>query len=182
MENSAAHLESRNATKLQQLFKSESNQQAFLQRSFLFERVRNERSHPENLDAESHQIHQMSAKLHCLYGKPILKIGRLRSDRTYPYACSKVYDLRQYTTLTGWGPFMNDGSGKVDWEKMEAILVVLGNNIYMKKDVVKIFAAVWDSPFTGSWTHSYTSPPRADITDLDAQDPYGVTGTWYRVC
>lgn len=61
-------------------------------------------------------------------------MGRLRSTRTYPYALSRVYDLRQYTTLNEWGPFMDDSTGRVDWEKMEAILVVMGYNLGLTRD------------------------------------------------
>lgn len=93
--------------------------------------------------------HQQSAKLHCLYGKPIINQGRLRSTRTYPYAVSKVYDLRQYTDFTKWGPFMNDATGRVDWEMVEAILVVLGHNFNQRR-VAKLFGDIWDCPFSGS--------------------------------
>lgn len=81
---------------------------------------------------------------------------------------------------------MNDGSWRVDWEKVEAILVVLGNNIHSKRFVSKLFTDVWDSPFSGSWPRSFLSTnqpvPESDVSPLDAQDPYGITGTWYRVC
>lgn len=75
---------------------------------------------------------------------------------------------------------MNDGSDRVDWEKVEAILIVLGNNVYAKK-LTRLFSDIWDSPFSGSWKGSFISSPSPDVTSLDAMDPYGVTGTWYRV-
>lgn len=101
--------------------------------------------------------------------------------KTYPYACSKVYDLRQFTQNTGWGPFKDDGTFNVDWEKVEAILIVLGHNIGARRHIAQIFANVWDSPFSGSFQNSFMAPPPRDITSLEARDPYGVTGTWYRV-
>lgn len=143
--------------------------------------MRNEHRHPIRVNESPKVSHQQSAKLHCLFGKPILNSGRTRSARTYPFACSKVYDLRQYTELTGWGPFMNDETDRVDWEKVEAIFIVLGNNISMKRLVSKIFADVWDSPFSGSWPQSYLPCLQPDLSPLEAGDPYGVTGTWYRV-
>ena len=180
--NSQTHCASKNVTLLEQCFEDESNRQAFLQRSFLFERVRNEH-HGGFLEESSRtEMHQQSAKLHCLYGRPILNVGRLRSDKTYPFACSKVYDLRQYTDLTGWGPFRDDTTGRVDWEKLEAIMVVLGHNINLKKIVAKIFSDVWDTPFAGSWPRSFMpSPGAGELSDLNLKDPYGITGTWYRV-
>jgi len=76
---------------------------------------------------------------------------------------------------------MNDGSFNVDWEKVEAILIVLGHNIGSRRLVARIFGEVWDSPFSGSFANSFMAPPPRDITSLEARDPYGVTGTWYRV-
>lgn len=133
------------------------------------------------MDTARRVLHQKSAHLHCLYGRPILNVGRLRSTRTYPLACSKVYDLRQYSRQTHWGPFLNDGSDGVDWEKVEAILIVLGYNIGRKRIVARIFGEIWDSPFAGSWSNSYMASPPRDMSSLEARDPYGVTGTWYRV-
>lgn len=179
VEASDTQYASRNVDFLNSLFENEVNREAFLQKSSLFERVYRSQ-HQAPSDNISKEQRQLSAKLHCLYGKPILKVGRLRSARTYPYACSKVYDIRQYTAQTRWGPFMNDGSDRVDWEKVEAILIVLGNNVYTKK-LTRLFSDIWDNPFSGSWKGSFISSPSPDITSLDAMDPYGVTGTWYRV-
>ena len=185
---SNTHFASRNASLLKKLFRDDINREAFLQQSFLFERVRNEHFRPVRHFKVPRADHQMSAKLHCLYGRPILQIGRLRSERTYPFACSKVYDLRQYTELTEWGPFMNDNTDRVDWEKMEAILIVLGHNISSSRFVSKIFSDIWDSPFSGSWPSSFSSSPKMEDSlsedrdlSLEERDPYGVTGLWYRV-
>ena len=182
MKNGKTHSDSRNATLLRQLFSLQSNVEAFLERSFLFERVRHGVHHPPRAAVGRGEEYQQSAKLHCLYGKPILSVGRLRSKRTYGYACSKVYDLRQYTTRTRWGPFRDDGTDRVDWEKVEAILVVLAHNLHSKRLVSQDFAEVWDNPFAGSWPKSYMGSPKIDPLPLELQDPYGVTGTWYRVC
>ncbi|KJZ79142.1 hypothetical protein HIM_01293 [Hirsutella minnesotensis 3608] len=179
-DNSHTHSTSRNAAFLARLFDEPETREAFLQRSFLFERVLNEHRGPMRCTEPAKREHQLSAKLHCLYGKPILNPGRLRSTRTYPYAVSKVYDLRQYTELTKWGPFMDDTTDRVDWEKVEAIIVVVGHNIAIRR-VTKLFGDVWDSPFSGSWPRSYVPSPQAQLSPLEASDPYGVTGTWYRV-
>ncbi|KAK5998638.1 hypothetical protein PT974_01019 [Cladobotryum mycophilum] len=180
IEYSDTQYASKNADILDGFFREETNRVAFLQKSSLFERVYKSQDRcllPGKLAME---VRQQSAKLHCLRGQPILNVGRLRSTSTYPYACSKVYDLRNYTTLTKWGPFMDDESGRVDWEKVEAILVVLGNNV-MSKRLSRVFNDIWESPFTGSWPKSFISSPASDISSLDAIDPYGITGTWYRV-
>lgn len=111
---------------------------------------------------------QQSAKLHALFGNPILNLSTtttssastsrvLRSSRVYPFACAKVYDLREYTTGSEWGPFLADGSGRVDWEKVEAIQVVLRTNLRSKKlERSPAFSQLWsDRPFAGSWPGSW---------------------------
>jgi hypothetical protein len=171
------------------MFSKDETVEAFLQGSSLFSRLRDEvrQVNRENVPAPTSTDHahralqRKSAHLHCLYSKPILNVGRLRSTRTYPYACSKVYDLREYTDRSGWGPFMNDGSFNVDWEKVEAILIVLGHNIGSRSRMARIFGEIWNSPFSGSFSNSFMAPPPRDITSLEARDPYSVTGTWYRV-
>ena len=173
--DSNTHAASRNAALLQTLFRDESNIGAFLGRSFIFERARG--SSIRHL--HSNEVHQQSAKLHCLYGTPILQYGRTRSSRTYPFACSVVYDLRNYTDKTKWGPFMDDESGNVDWEKLEAILIVLGSNIKDRGLRSPAFSSSWSMPFVGSWSGSYV--PRRISTPLDDRDPYGISGIWLRV-
>ncbi|KAF5238653.1 hypothetical protein FAUST_5379 [Fusarium austroamericanum] len=176
---------SRNAALLQRMFSKDETVEAFLQGSSLFNRLRDEVRQvnrdvtpaPTSTGHAHRALQRKSAHLHCLYSKPILNVGRLRSTRTYPYACSKVYDLREYTDRSGWGPFMNDGSFNVDWEKVEAILIVLGHNIGTRRRVARIFGEIWDSPFSGSFSNSFMAPPPRDITSLEARDPYSITGT-----
>ncbi|KAI8158631.1 hypothetical protein K4K49_004576 [Colletotrichum sp. SAR 10_70] len=174
------HAASRNAAFLARAFREEPARLAFLCRSFIFERARSE-VRPIRIPEKPKEAHQQSAKLHCLYGRPILNCGRTRSSRVYPYACSKVYDLRQYTPRTKWGPFMDDDTDRVDWEKVEAILIVLGSNISSQNLTAKVFSNLWERPFVGSWAGSYVPAPNRGIQDLDLKDPYGVAGTWLRV-
>ena len=184
---------SRNITFLSKYFAlRDENQDAFLCRSSLFERARPETStaSPPRTDDER----QWSAKLHCLYGVPIECHGRTRSGWTYPYACSKVYDLRNYNDATLWGPFRNDGSGRVDWERLEAIMVVLGHNIQNFRNRAKgVLRPIWSKPFDGAYPKSFKSPVltppdtesdsivKEHVSSLEAQDPFGITGTWFRV-
>ncbi|KIW31143.1 uncharacterized protein PV07_02817 [Cladophialophora immunda] len=46
----------------------------------------------------------------------------------HPWARSRVYDLRRYNESNMWGPFTDDGTQRIDWEKVQAIMVVLGYN------------------------------------------------------
>ncbi|KAK3072109.1 hypothetical protein LTR53_007417 [Teratosphaeriaceae sp. CCFEE 6253] len=200
-------------------FADQSNVDTFLCSSMLFERAGNENQRP----AETEELQQASAKLHCLFGVPIDVIPsrlshsyqrpdlslspssctrlQMRPLPTHTYARSKVYDLRQYTEHTLWGPFMADGSQRVDWEKVEAVMIVLGFNLnkFTERSDGR-WPKVWNKPFMGASPNSYLSHPplaapskeedeepdsmhkiRELALALDAQDPYGVTGTWMRV-
>lgn len=142
---------------------------------------------------------QLSAKLHCLYGVPIDSVRKgtsvnsrysLRSDSApiHPYARSLVYDLRQHTDHNSWGPFQNDGSQDVDWEKIEAIMIVLHHNMRLSTETHHVFEGmmvVQNKPFVGASADSFVPPsmvvPMQPALPLEAQDPYNVTGTWMRV-
>ncbi|KIW11278.1 hypothetical protein PV08_10578 [Exophiala spinifera] len=112
----------------------------------------------------------------------------------HPYARSQVYDLRRYTQANKWGPFMDDGSGRIDWEKVQAIMIVIGFNYRMYAERRGASSSShsgvlrpWDEAFFGIATNSYVSSPLSGKLrpslhpDLDAVDPYGVTGTWMRI-
>ncbi|KAI5866779.1 hypothetical protein GGS23DRAFT_552043 [Durotheca rogersii] len=186
---STTHPSSLNADLLSAIFKQETNQSAFLRRSFIYERARGECSIDNQVEAARREDHQKSAHLHCLYGVPVLyahsESHRTRRSRMSPFACSKVYDIRQYTENTMWGPFMDDDTGRVDWEKVEAIMVVIGSNL-RKLGLTKfpVCRNFWEMPFAGTWPHSYKPipiPTSHEPGPLDLQDPYGVTGMWLRV-
>ncbi|RYO77957.1 hypothetical protein DL764_010161 [Monosporascus ibericus] len=181
------HQVSRNAELLSSIFKEETNQAAFLCRSFIYQRARAELKY-RIFSSPPLDDHQKSAHLHCLYSVPMLyahpESHRTRSSKMSPFACSKVYDLRQYTEDSMWGPFMDDGSGDVDWEKMEAIMIVLGANLkQFGLNKFPICKTVWDRPFPGVWRGGYRPLSTSDREPepLELQDPYGVSGTWLRV-
>jgi hypothetical protein len=172
-----------NAEHLQRLFRTELSATAFFQGSGLFERMRTNGfvSSTTTRQRGTREEYQQSAKLHCLCGVPIQRAGRTRATRTYPYACSKVYDLREYTALTRWGPFRDDDTGRVDWEKVEAINIVINKNVSTLWPASPMFSDLWETPFWGSFPHSFVATKPPELSDLDAQDPYGITGSWYRV-
>lgn len=86
-----------------------------------------------------------------------------------------------------WGPFADDGSQNVDWEKVEAIMVVIGHNLRLFSDRTgnEVYGSIWAEPFAGAVPNSYTSLSVLRLNEpkavLDAQDPFGVTGTYMRV-
>ncbi|KAI8624253.1 hypothetical protein F5Y19DRAFT_320085 [Xylariaceae sp. FL1651] len=185
--------QSRNADLLARIFAVESNQSAFLCRSFIYERARAEFHVSDNVyfHGPPKLEHQQSAHLHCLYGVPQLSAypsstRRTRHSKMHPFACSKVYDLRQYTDRNKWGPFMDDGTMRVDWEKVEAIMIVLGANMEGQGlSGVPMCESFCSIPFAGTWPNSWKSPhiyaqPR-ELDPLEHLDPYDVTGVWLRV-
>lgn len=206
---------------LSDYFTDTSNIDAFLCASSLFARAGSERQRP----ASTPNLRQTSAKLHCLFGVPVdptpsrssfhrerpspllspSSCTRLQTRplQTHTYARSKVYDLRQYSDGTLWGPFTDDGSQRVDWEKVEAIMIVLGFNLnkFSERSDGR-WGKIWDQPFVGATPNSYlsrapTEPAEPEESEsagdpamqhirtlalsLDAQDPYGISGTWMRV-
>ncbi|KAI0523685.1 hypothetical protein F5B22DRAFT_409150 [Xylaria bambusicola] len=185
---------SRNADILTEIFSVESNQDAFLCRSFIYERARAE-FHARDIrywHGPPKPEHQKSAHLHCLYGVPLLFAypsarRRTRHNLMHPFACSKVYDLRQYTEQNQWGPFLNDGSMRVDWEKVEAILIVLGDNMTnLGLSTIRMCKTFCTIPFAGTWANSWKShhlspPPPHELELQDRLDPYGITGVWLRI-
>jgi len=98
-----------------------------------------------------------------------------------------VYDLRQYTDGTLWGPFQDDGKATADWEKVEAIMILLDFNLlaFTQRNAGD-FNHSWNKPFVGATPNSYVSwphnaPSKGLALPLDIQDPYGVSGIWRRV-
>lgn len=144
---------------------------------------------------------QLSAKLHCLYGLSIGTVRKtcesspprysLRHDTAeiYPYARSRVYDLRQHTEDgTFWGPYLDDGLQTVDWEKLEAIMIIVDYNLRRSIEVHRQYEdllELQEHPWVGASPHSFISPTRSvpiePALPLEAQDPYNVTGTWMRI-
>lgn len=179
----------------------DENAATFVLNSNIFELAK---AKPKPKSAETSRL---IAHLHCLYGtfKDDLSPPGRRQKKIMPHAVarSRIYDLRSYTTLTRWGPWMPDGSMRVDWEKVESIMLVIahGINIISNQPDSKI-SSIWDIPFDGVTRESYVSQEcflsesDLDIPDeednalelvaqpnlpLDAMDPYGITGTWRRV-
>ncbi|CAN8102141.1 unnamed protein product [Discula destructiva] len=197
---SITYADGRNVSLLRDCFANDPVREAFLCQSFLFQRARVPIKNFEQPKQLPTAAQLMSAKLHCLFGDMVLNYGRTRSSRTYPFACSKVYDLREYTSRTRWGPFIDEGPGpvgspgnengelglpddRVDWEKVEAIMIVLWYNIRSKGlDRLPVFEHFWKVPLAGCWPNSYIPLPlNREIKDLELEDPYDVTGTWLRV-
>jgi len=214
---------SANIQLLSEYFEDQDNLDVFMCASSLFERGGTALQQA----AATPELRQASAKLHCLYGKPIDPVPSKRCSSSYAISAfftlrhvdvstspsantrhqtrgipahtvarSKVYDLREYTDYTLWGPFMNDGSQNVDWEKVEAIMLVLGFNLARFNERANGEFYKW-MPFHGATPQSYVTRPlptnsakelddgmseiRNLRSSLDALDPYGVTGTWMRV-
>lgn len=114
-----------------------SNASTLLRQSSLFRRC----GTPDDLPADTVALRQLSARLHIYSALPmeVRQSEYLEVDNTeylHPFARSRLYDLRRYKESNFWGPFMDDGSGRIDWEKVQAIYVVLGYGLRMLSERV----------------------------------------------
>jgi hypothetical protein len=162
-----------------------NNKEAFLSHSNIYQRALLPKPTPPCLITPTQR--QAAAKLHCLYGVPMLLPKRTHFAPIYPYACSVVYDMRNYTDDNFWGPFLDDGTATVDWERVEAIMLVLGYNLNMfSNDTHGLFRPVWVDPFRGANPGSFApiSLTKGQVPEgpKNTLDPYNITGTWMRVC
>jgi hypothetical protein len=188
-----------NVAALVEQFEYKLNRTAFLYRSSTFDRARSYRPDRRQLRSamEKPPIDQLSAKLNCLHGAPSERTYSQEGVRVYPFAAAKVYDLRNYSQANLWGPFKDDGSLEVDWEKVEAVMIVLGHNVERKRALIPgIDWDVWTKPFHGTFPDSYL-PQLSLLSDVrmfdkvknkhihaqisTSEDPYGVNGYWMRI-
>ncbi|KAF2260667.1 hypothetical protein CC78DRAFT_536252 [Lojkania enalia] len=174
--------ESLNKKALTEIFKKSENLDAIMYRSSLYARA----GTPSQQVANTEEEQQLSAKIHCLYGVPSGPVGR-RSLSTHPYARSRVYDLRNYTDETRWGPYRDDGSMRVDWEMMESIMIVIGyNSGTCCRRFAPAFTPLWSEPFEGIVRERIVDdyppilPMEPDIP-LDLKDPYNISGIYLRI-
>ncbi|KKY28417.1 putative f-box domain-containing protein [Phaeomoniella chlamydospora] len=187
----------RNIQFLLRHFLSPDNVSAFLCRSSLFDFSRYE----SDESAPTETLRQLSAKLHVFSGLDVEpkadEVVDIIAVNVHPYARSRVYDLRRYTDKNCWGPFMDDGSLRPDWEKLQVIMIDLCYNLRIfTRRPRRISTAgptlddkshIWNRPFFGVSSDSYKSAsiPGSITVPQDlpllSQDPYGVTGTWMRI-
>ena len=173
---------SSNIAQLAYYLEQPSNFDSILCRSSLYQYSEKSKT---RITAPDEEDRQLSAKLRCFYGVPLSILARQYLQR-HTQARSRVYDLRNYTRKTRWGPFRKDGSMRVDWEMMEAIEITLGFNTALCCDRYKRLKPLWGDPFHGvrrNTTIQDYSPALLKEPDipLDMKDPYGVTGTYIRV-
>ena len=86
-------------------------------------------------------------------------------------ARGRVYDLGEYTLPSLWGPFADDGSHRVDWEKVEAVMSVLG--FKLSKLAARFqgrFPYVWARPWVGATPNSFIPPPPPQPGSEDEQE------------
>ncbi|TNY22817.1 hypothetical protein DMC30DRAFT_444876 [Rhodotorula diobovata] len=72
------------------------------------------------------RIAQLAAHLHVLATPCPLALA---SPSIRTAARETVYEMSNFGRESLFGPFMNDGSGRVDWRKVEALAIVCGTNL-----------------------------------------------------
>lgn len=161
----------------------ECNREAFLNQSVTYIRASTSTT---STPRPSLSARRASAKLHVLYGLPILHPDHEKFNGPYPYAVSMIYDLRNYTEANQWGPFLSDGQSTVDWEKIEAIMIVLGYNLQWFEQQRRDLVRSRQHSFIDSRPYTYRPlSPLSDIVGIklkpDFFDPYNITGTYKRI-
>ena len=138
------------------------------------------------------QISQASAKVSCLYGIPsaesLEEVLDLNPSKLRSHARAKIYNIQQYSMNNRWGPFQSDYSNDADWEKLQAIAILVVLNVSSLEWNDSQGTAIidrWNVPFSGVIPGSFRSPrPYTHCEDpsvFDKDDPYGITGTWDRI-
>jgi hypothetical protein len=174
--------ESRNISTLAKVFKQPQNLDAIMYGSSLYQRAGSQ----WESSIKTGEDQQISAKLHCLHGMTLDARGR-RSLSAHPYARSRIYDLRNYTDETRWGPFRDDGSMRVDWEMLESVMINLTyNSCICCPRFMPRFLPTWNDPFSGvvkdhvRAQYPATLPMEPEIP-VELKDPYNISGIWHRV-
>lgn len=113
---------------------------------------------------------QARAHLHTLFGLTTHDFRPRHRAETRAF----VYDFKHYSAKNNWGPFMQDGSGRVNWEHVLAIHHVMSMHIVPEPDgeqqpTYTIFPM--SLPFTQS-----IIPAGVDIDAMD--DWAGIEGVW----
>jgi hypothetical protein len=93
--------------------------------------------------------------------------------------------MRNYTDENLWGPYLGDGKATVDWERIEAVMIVLGYNLKLFSESTHgIFRPVWRDPFKGVSPQSFEptlTKKSVPARPSNVKDPYNISGTWMRV-
>lgn len=162
-----------------------SNASTLLRQSSLFRRC----GLPFDEAASSVYLRQLSARLHVysslsLEMRPSELLDVDGALEIHPYARSRVYDLRRYRATNFWGPFMDDGSGRIDWEKVQSIFIVLGYGLRMinersGRNMFPNFGlGADDNMWCGLAANSYNSVKKADRSrDEDTRSTAATAGS-----
>lgn len=140
-------------------------------------------------DTESHPRPRLTPEEVQLLARLHTWVGLTRRDVTHPQkriaSRAFVYDLRNYSPTNNFGPFMLDGSMRVNWRHMQALAHVYGMLwLELERDDIGEYddfevdrgAQQWGSTFTLSFCQSVIPPGM----NLDRErDWAGVEGLWY---
>ena len=120
--------------------------------------------------APSPEEAQARAHLHTLFGLTTLDFRARRRVESRSY----VYSFARYSAKNSWGPFLQDGSGRVNWEHVLAIHHAMSMQIVPQQQAEQQ-AAYTIFPMSLPFTQSILP---GDL-DLDAvEDWAGVEGVW----
>lgn len=114
------------------------------------------------------EVVQLNARLHTYY-------GLTKADLNNPVlvdARALVYDMRNYSTRNGWGPFRQDRSGRVNWVHVRAVQQIMSKYLAV---VAGPHADVRISPMSLPFCQAQIS----SIEDgVGGDDWAGIEGSW----
>lgn len=120
-------------------------------------------------DSSSLEERQMRARLHC-------SLGLIKADlcaERHVESRSFVYAMRNYREQNYYGPFMMDGSGKVNWEHMLAIHHVMSMHIAPQYHGIHFRPPIYELSMP------FCQPMIPGDLNLDTErDWAGVEGVW----
>jgi hypothetical protein len=151
-----------------------TNASVFIHSSTLYSQSPRRRRKP-SVVARSQSV----AHLHCLHGIRSTPIMNLQQDshmeatslNAHSMARAHVYDLANYCQENKWGPFKNDGSLHIDWEKVEAIMIDLAYNLHLyDTQTSPLRSDLRCEPFDGVQPQSYESVETDISEDTDSPE------------
>ncbi|KAH9936501.1 uncharacterized protein B0H18DRAFT_974101 [Fomitopsis serialis] len=119
----------------------------------------------------SEEERQLRSRLHAYYGLTTAdyRAENLKQSRAY------VYDMRRYTWGNDFGPYSMDGSGRVNWEHVQAVHHLMSMQVVPPQEDADGEQTVF-TIFPLSLPYCQSIIP-ADV-DLGQEDWAGVAGSW----
>ncbi|KZT67309.1 hypothetical protein DAEQUDRAFT_713802 [Daedalea quercina L-15889] len=120
----------------------------------------------------SDEERQLRCRLHACYGLTVVDYRQENLTRSRAF----VYEMRRYTWGNDFGPFQTDGSGRVNWEQVQAIHHIMSMQVVPPQEDAEGEQTVFTIfPLSLPYCQSIL-PANVDLSQ--EQDWAGVAGEW----